>query len=212
MTLRGIDHVGIIRIGTKMPVFNPFRVIDDPELLKVIKEFSTPEKRVYMMLHFSHPREITSEAITAVDMLIESGAILCNQNPLLHGVNDDPQVLAELYRKLSFIGVSPYYTFQVRPAVGNKPYAVPLVRAYQVVQEAKKSLSGTAKRATFVMSHALGKIEAVGVDDIYIYLRFHRSPNPEDSGKLIIVRRSDRGYWFDDFERVSEPVRLIVNN
>ena len=202
--LRDIDHVGIIRVGTKMPVYNPFRVIDDPELPKLIKEFSTPEKRLYFMLHFSHPKEITEEAIEAVNILIDSGAILCNQNPLLRGVNDSPEVLAELYKKLSFIGVSPYYTFQDRPAVGNKPYAVPLVRAYQIVQEAKKNISGTAKRAIFVMSHALGKIEVVGLDDSHIYMRYHRAPDPKDTGKFIIVRRNDRGYWFDDFEKVSE--------
>ncbi len=202
--LRDIDHVGIIRVGTKMPVYNPFRVIDDPELPKLIKEFSTPEKRLYFMLHFSHPKEITEEAIEAVSILLESGAILCNQNPLLRGVNDSPEVLAELYKKLSFIGVSPYYTFQDRPAVGNKPYAVPLVRAYQIVQEAKKNISGTAKRAPFIMSHALGKIEVVGLDDSYIYMRYHRAPDTKDTGKFIIVRRNDRGYWLDDFEMVSE--------
>ncbi len=201
--LRPIDHVQIIRVGTKMPVFNPFRVIDDPELPKVIKEFSTPEKRLYFMLHFSHPREITKEAIEAVSILIDSGAILCNQNPLLHGVNDSPEVLAELLKKLSSIGVSPYYIFQVRPAVGNKPYAVPLVRAYCIFQEARRNISGTAKRANFVMSHKLGKIEVVGLDDSHIYMRYHRAPNPEDTGKLIIARRNDEGYWLDDFEIVS---------
>ena len=96
--LREIEHVQIIRVGTKMPVYNPFRVLNAPELPRVIKEFSTPEKRIYFMLHFSHPNEITKEAIEAVDILIESGAILCNQNPLLRGVNDSPEVLAELFK------------------------------------------------------------------------------------------------------------------
>jgi KamA family protein len=201
--LRDIDHVQIIRVGTKMPVYNPFRVIDDVELAKVIKEYSTPEKRIYFMLHFSHPNEITREAIEAVDILIESGAILCNQNPLLRGVNDSPEVLAELFNKLSFIGVSPYYTFQCRPATGNKPDAVPLVRGYQIFQEAKKNISGTAKRAIFAMSHAQGKIEVVGIDDFHIYMRYHRAPDPGDTGEFIVARRNDRGYWFDDFEIVS---------
>ena len=205
--LKEIDHVQIIRIGTKMPVYNPFRVIDDPELPRVIKEFSTPEKRIYFMLHFSHPREITKEAIQAVNILLESGAILCNQNPLLRGVNDSPEVLAELFKKLSFIGVSPYYLFQDRPAVGNKPYAVPLTRAYCIFQEARKNISGTAKRAIFAMSHRLGKIEVVGLDDSHIYMRYYRAPNPKDTGKLIVAQRNDEGYWLDDFEIETEGVR-----
>ena len=202
--LREIDHVQIIRIGTRMPVYNPFRLIDDVELPKVIKKFSTPEKRIYFMLHFCHPNEITKEAIAAVNILLESGAILCNQSPLLHGVNDDPEILAKLLEKLSFIGVAPYYIFQVRPAVGNKPYAVPLVRAYRIFQEARRNISGTAKRATFAMSHALGKIEVVGLDDFHIYMRYHRAPDPINTGKFIIARRNDTGYWLDDFEIVSE--------
>ena len=201
--LRQINHIQIIRIGTKMLVFTPFRVIDDPELPKIIKELSTPEKRLYFMLHFSHPKEITSEAMEAVDILLKSGAILCNQNPLLRGVNDDPEVLAELYRKLSFIGVSPYYNFQVRPAVGNKTFAIPLVKAYRIIQEAKKNISGTAKRSIFVMSHALGKIEVIGLDHFYIYMRYHRAPNPIDTGKFIIARRNDEAYWLDDLEILS---------
>jgi lysine 2,3-aminomutase len=210
--LRQIDHVGIIRIGTRLPVFDPFRIIGDPELPDLIKEFSKPEKRLYFMVHFSHPREITPEATRAVDILLSSGAILCNQNPLIKGINDDPETLAELWRKLSFMGVTPYYIFQDRPAIGNKPYAVPVVKAFQIIQEAKKQLSGTAKRAVFAMSHATGKIETIGLDDTYVYMRYHRCHITENTGKLIIVRRNDSGYWFDDFERVTEPVKFICRN
>jgi len=145
-----------------------------------------------------------------VNILLESGAILCNQNPLLHGVNDTPEVLAELFKKLSFIGVSPYYLFQNRPTVGNKPYAVPLTRAYCISQEARKNLSGTAKRATFVMSHRLGKIEVVGLDDSHIYMRYHRTPNPKDTGKFIIAERNDKAYWLDDLKIISNCERGIA--
>src|SRR5690606_32856344 len=40
--LREIPHVKIIRIGTKMPAFNPWRVLDDPELLDAISTYSLP--------------------------------------------------------------------------------------------------------------------------------------------------------------------------
>ena len=201
--LRQIDHVQIIRVGTRMPAYNPFRIIDDAELPRVIKKYSTRQKRIYFMLHFSHPNEITEEAIEAVDILFKSGVVLCNQTPLIHGVNDNPEVLAELFKKLSSIGVAPYYVFQIRPAKGNKPYTLPIVRAYCIFQEAQKNIAGTAKRASFVMSHRIGKIEVVGLDDDYIYMRYHRAPDPRDTGKFIVARRNDRGYWLDDFEIVS---------
>lgn len=198
--LRQIDHVQTIRVGTKMPAYDPFRIIDDDELPGMIREFSTPLRRMYFMLHFSHPNEITTEAIEAVNILIESGAILCNQTPIIGGVNDDPEVLAELFRELSFIGVAPYYVFQTRPAIGNKPYAVPVVKAFRIFQEARRNIAGTAKRAIFVMSHRVGKIEVVGLDDSRIYMRYHRSLDHEVSGEMIVARRNDEGYWFDDFE------------
>jgi hypothetical protein len=43
--LRQIDHVGIIRIGSKMPAFNPFRITDDANLLRMISTYSTGSKR-----------------------------------------------------------------------------------------------------------------------------------------------------------------------
>lgn len=43
--LREIDHIRIIRIGSKIPAYNPYRIINDPSLLEMIRTFST-EKNV----------------------------------------------------------------------------------------------------------------------------------------------------------------------
>ena len=107
--LREIDHVKIIRIGTKVPAFNPFRIINDPSLLEMFRKYSTAQKKIYIMAHFNHPRELTSQAIEGLNALMDSGVTLVNQTPMVKGVNDDPDVLAELFSKLSFIGVPPYY-------------------------------------------------------------------------------------------------------
>ena len=64
--LREIDHVKIIRLGSKMPVFNPMRIYEDEELLDLIREYSTPEKRIYVMAHVNHPRELTPQALRAL--------------------------------------------------------------------------------------------------------------------------------------------------
>src|SRR5690606_4330911 len=101
--LRRIDHVGIIRIGTKMPAFNPWRVLDDPALLEAIEKYSTAEKRIYVMAHFDHPRELTEPAVQGIAALLRAGAIVVNQCPIVKGVNDDADVLAQMFRKLSFI-------------------------------------------------------------------------------------------------------------
>src|SRR5699024_2325941 len=86
--LREIDHVKIIRIGSKLPAFNPMRIYNDQELLDVIRKHSTPEKRIYIMAHINHPREITEEAYKAFEALHDAGAIVVNQTPVLKGIND----------------------------------------------------------------------------------------------------------------------------
>src|SRR5690606_16484749 len=55
--LRDIKHVKIIRLGSKIPVFNPMRIYEDQELLDTIREFSTVDQRIYVMAHINHPRE-----------------------------------------------------------------------------------------------------------------------------------------------------------
>ncbi len=200
--LRDIPHVEIVRIGSKMPAFDPWRLLDDPELQTAFRRFSTAQRRIYLMAHFDHPRELTDVAVEGIDCFIRSGVICVNQCPLIKGVNDDPNVLAALYRKLSFIGCPPYYLFQGRPTAGNEPYEVPIVRGWRVFTEAISQGSGLARRARFVMSHETGKIEIFAVDGEHIYLRYHRAKDAALRGQFMIYNRNDDAYWLDELEPV----------
>ncbi|WP_028574832.1 KamA family radical SAM protein [Desulfonatronovibrio hydrogenovorans] len=205
-SLRTIKHVKIIRIGTKLLSYDPYRVINDPGLIKLVEEYSLPHKRIYFMLHFSHPREITQVSLEACNRLIKAGGILCNQTPMLRGVNDDPQVMGELFNQLSYMGIAPYYIFLCRPTVGNLTYAVPVEEAFHVFQTARGMCSGLGKRAKLAMSHAEGKIEVVAMTDENIIFRIHRAADPDDSGKVFICRRNPSAYWFDDYREILETI------
>ena len=204
--LREIESVGIIRLGSKMPAFSPYRFINDPELLEMLAQFSTPEKRIYVMAHFNVPNELTDVALEGLDLLKQAGVVTVNQSPILKGINDDVEVLAELMRKLSIIGVPPYYFFQCRPTEGNKPYEIPMVQTFELLEEAKRQVSGLARRARLVMSHELRKVEMVGLTDRYIYLRFHRARNSEDEGRFMVFHRDDDAYWLEDLVPVNEEM------
>jgi len=208
--LREIEHVKIIRIGTKTPAFNPYRIVDDPALLKMIEKYSTARKRIYVMTHFVHPRELTDLAIKGVGLLRKAGAMLANQTPLIRGLNDDPEVMVELLKQLSFIGAVPYYIFQCRPAVGNKAYTVPIEQGYEIVEQAKSRVSGLAKRARYAMSHSTGKIEIIGKAKDFIYFRYHRAAKDQDSGRFMAFKRNPNAYWLDDYEQVVQdyPIDL----
>jgi len=208
--LREIEHVNIIRIGTRIPSYNPYRIIDDPALLKAIEKYNTKEKRIYVMTHFVHPRELTDVAVEGVDLLQKTGAKLANQTPLVRGVNDNPEVLGELLAKLSFIGDIPYYIFQCRPAVGNKAYTVPIEEGYEIVEQAKARVSGLAKRARYTMSHSSGKIEIVGKTREIVYFRYHRAAKDKDSGRFMAFKSNPDACWFDDYDEVIQdyPISL----
>ncbi|HPC94228.1 MAG TPA: KamA family radical SAM protein [Sedimentisphaerales bacterium] len=201
--IRQIDHVQIIRIGTRTPAFNPYRIIEDPTLTDMVRQYSTPRKRVYVMTHFIHPRELTDVAVEAVDALQKAGAITANQTPLIHGVNDDPETLATLLARLSFIGAVPYYIFQCRPAVGNKAYTVPIETGCEIVEQAKSRVSGLAKRLRYVMSHASGKIEILGKLSDRVYFRYHRAANEADSGRMLAFACNPQACWLDDYGEVA---------
>jgi len=208
--LREIEHVHIIRIGTKVPAFNPYRIIDDPGLLQMIETYSTEWKKIYVMTHFVHPKELTDLSLRAVHLLKKAGALIANQSPLIKAVNDDPVILAELLAKLSFIGAVPYYIFQCRPALGNRSYTVPIEKGYEIVEQAKSRVSGLAKRARYVMSHSTGKIEIVGKTEDFIYFKYHRAADDADSGRFLAFRRNPGACWFDDYDEAVHdyPVSL----
>ncbi|MDR6880980.1 KamA family radical SAM protein [Bacillus sp. 3255] len=195
--LREIDHVKIVRLGSKIPVFNPMRIYEDDALLELIKSYSTVDKRIYVMAHINHPREITNEAKKAFDALHNAGAIVVNQTPILKGINDDPSVLAELLDKLSWAGVTPYYFFVNRPVAGNREFVLPLEKVYRLVEAAKSLTSGLGKRVRLSMSHTSGKIEILAIEGGKAYLKYHQSRD-EQYGKFMILECPPDAAWFDD--------------
>jgi lysine 2,3-aminomutase len=201
--LREIGHVRIIRIGSKMPAFHPFRLSRDPELLGAFSRFSRPLRRIYLMTHFNHPRELNEHAVRALAMVIGAGVIVCNQTPLVRGVNDDPATLVELFERLSFAGATPYYLFQVRPTVGNWAYTVPVERGFEIFERARSACAGLANRLRYMMSHVTGKVEVAGLTEEEVYLRYHRAADPADRGRFLVLRRNPEARWLDDY---AEPL------
>jgi lysine 2,3-aminomutase len=110
--IRAIPHIEFVRIGSRVPGFLPQRIT--PELVAVLRKH-----RVWLSLHFSHAREITPEVQQACDMLADGGIPLGSQTVLLKGVNDDVQVLKDLFHALLKIRVRPYYLYQCDPVVGT---------------------------------------------------------------------------------------------
>jgi lysine 2,3-aminomutase len=197
--LREIPHVRIIRIGSKMPVFNPYRITEDPELLEVLSRYSLPDRKIYLMAHFNHYNELTDVAIEGMTMLQKAGVVTVNQTPMIAGVNDDPKVLAELFDRLAFAGIPPYYVFVCRPTLGNETYSVAIEKSFEIFDRARGMCSGLGRRARLSMSHHTGKIEVLCMDETTITFRFHRAAEPDNTSRLLIFKRNPEAHWLDDY-------------
>lgn len=208
--LRQIEHVRIIRIGTKIPAFNPYRILDDPTLPAMIETYSTERKRIYVMTHFVHSRELTDVAVKGLGLLQKAGAMIANQTPLIRGLNDDPKVMAELLGRLSYIGAIPYYIFQCRPALGNKAYTVPIEEGCEIVEQAKSLVSGLGKRVRYTMSHSTGKIEILGTTEGRVYFKYLRAADDADSGRFMVFKSNPNAYWLDDYDEPVDDRRISL--
>ncbi len=136
--LRKIDHVEIIRIGTRMPVVAPMRITSD--LVKIIQK----AKPVFLMTHFNHPRELTQEAALALELLVDHGIPVMNQMVLLNGVNNHPAIVQALSRRLLYLRAKPYYMFQCDPSIGTDYLRTTIEDSLQIQKELWGHLSGLA--------------------------------------------------------------------
>jgi lysine 2,3-aminomutase len=145
----------IVRIGTRAPVSNPSLIHDWH--YQIIAKIKNP----YLMVHFNHPVEVTSEAVKILDRFRkESNALILSQSVLLKGVNDNVKVLKELFTTLTVNGIRPYYIFQNDPTSWGTHFTVPINKAIKIWQQLRPQLSGIAATARFVIDvpHGYGKV------------------------------------------------------
>lgn len=193
-----IPHVRTVRIGSKMPAFNPYRIIDDSRLQSALATVVRSGRSLYVSTHFDHAREITLEAKEAIHLLRATGAMCVNQCPMCRGINDSVAALSELFQACTDIGCPQYYVFQCRPTLGNAPFVIPLSEAFGIFDEARTRVSGLSRRARFCMSHERGKIEIVGADSAHVYARFHRAKYDSDVPSMLVIPHREDMYWFED--------------
>ncbi|MCL2575597.1 MAG: lysine 2,3-aminomutase [Defluviitaleaceae bacterium] len=142
--LRAIEHVEVIRFGSRLPVVLPQRITDN--LCSIIKKYHP----VWINTHFNHPAEISPEAIEACNKLSDVGVPLGNQSVLLAGINDCAHVMKDLVQKLVKIRVRPYYIYQCDLALGLSHFRTPVAKGIEIIEALRGHTSGYAV-PTFVV-------------------------------------------------------------
>lgn len=134
--LRAIEHVEIIRLGTRTPVVMPQRIT--PKLCNMLKKYHP----IWVNTHFNHPNEITEESAKACAMLADVGIPLGNQSVLLAGVNDCVHVMKELVHQLVKIRVRPYYIYQCDLSFGLSHFRTPVSKGIEIIEALRGHTSG----------------------------------------------------------------------
>lgn len=142
--LRSIEHVQLIRIGSKVPAVLPQRITT--QLVRMLRRY----RPLWISLHFTHPAELSPETLRACEKLADAGIPMGSQTVLLRGVNDDTAVLRDLYRGLLRVGVRPYYLYQCDPIPGSAHFRTPVEAGTNLIRSLRGFVTGYAV-PTFVV-------------------------------------------------------------
>lgn len=133
-----IEHIKVIRIGTRVPITLPMRI--DDELVNTLGKYNN----LYINIHVNHPLELTSESQNAILRLANAGIPLGSQSVLLKGINDNAATLKELFEKLVSIKVKPYYLYQCDKVAGCENYITNPEKGIALINHLAQELSGFA--------------------------------------------------------------------
>ena len=142
--LRKIEHVEIVRLGSRTPVVMPQRITDD--LCNMLKKYHP----IWLNTHFNHPKEMTPEAAAACQKLADAGIPLGNQSVLCRGINDDVHVMRNLMHVLVKNRVRPYYIYQCDLSLGIEHFRTPVSKGIEIIEGLRGHTSGYAV-PTFVV-------------------------------------------------------------
>jgi lysine 2,3-aminomutase len=141
-TLLEIPNIRRIRFATKGLAVIPMKILSHDEWVKALIEVEryarSLGKQVMVHTHFSCPGEITIWSKMAMERLFAEGIIVRNQAVLQEGVNNTPEDMVLMTRKLGYINIQPYYVYIHDMVPGCERFRTTLREAMQL----EKSLRG----------------------------------------------------------------------
>jgi len=134
--LRSIKHIEFLRIGSRIPIFLPQRIT--PALCQMLQRYQP----LWLSIHTNHPRELTTEVKTGLDLLANHGVPLGNQSVLLRGVNDNVEVMKALVHKLLMCRVRPYYLYQCDLIQGSSHLRASVSAGIEIIENLRGHTTG----------------------------------------------------------------------
>lgn len=135
--LRKIEHVEIIRLGTRNLVTLPQRL--DDGLIEMLQK-----NLVHINTHFNHTDEISREALLTATRVAMAGITIGNQTVLLKGINNDAVQMKKLMHKLLMMRIRPYYIFQCDLSQGISHFRTSIEEGIEIIEKLRGWTSGLA--------------------------------------------------------------------
>lgn len=113
--LLAIPNVRRMRFATKGPAVMPQKLITDHAWIdaftRIVEKGRKLHKEVVLHTHFNHPKEITGITEDAMNKLMERGIVVRNQSVLQRGVNDSPETMTTLVKRMGHLNIHAYYVY-----------------------------------------------------------------------------------------------------
>jgi len=204
-----LEHLESIRIGTKATAYWPYRFLTDPDaedLLRLFEQVRASGRNMAVMSHYSHPAELEPAAArAALRRIIQTGATVRCQAPLIRTVNDDARVWADMWSEQVTLGAIPYYMFVERDTGPKRYFEVPLAQAHEIFNQAYQRVSGLARTVRGPsMSATPGKVVIDGIAEVagekVFALKFLQARDPGWVNRPFFARYDERACWIDELE------------
>jgi KamA family protein len=213
-----IEHLSTIRIGTKAVGYWPQRFVTDDDaddLLRLFDEVIAAGKHLSVMGHYTHPVELEPEVSrTAIRRILETGANIRMQSPVLRHINDDAGAWADLWRTGVRLGCVPYYMFVVRDTGARQYFEIPLAETHEIFSDAYRQVSGLARtvRGPSMSAHP-GKVRVAGTttsgNDKWFVLEYLQARDPSWVGRPFFAEFDPSAVWFDDLRPARPEDRMF---
>jgi len=196
-----------IRFGTKALGYWPQRFTKDADadaLLRLMEKIVKRGIHLAFMAHFNHPNELsTDEVRIATERILNTGAVIRTQSPVMRHINDNSDAWARMWQKQVEMGMVPYYFFLARDTGAQQFFAVTLEKAWHIFRNAYQRVSGLARTVRGPsMSSGPGKIQVLGISEIMgqkvFVLRFLQGRNPNWVNRPFYAEYDPDAIWLDD--------------
>jgi L-lysine 2,3-aminomutase len=199
----------------------PYRFTSDEDaddLFKLFDKIVSQGYHLSIMAHFNHPRELKTKTVKkAIKRILDTGAVIRTQSPILNNINNDPDIWKEMWIEQVNLGCVPYYMFIPRDTGAKDYFSVSLDRALNVYQTAFQKVSGITRTARGpIMSADPGKIQILNTIKLngkkVFVLTFIQGRDPNWAGKVFFGKHNKYAIWLDDLVPIENKKKFFFED